>query len=266
MTQANPFAASEPQQQAAPAANPFGPGVAQQQAAPAYAEPTPQYAPHPAAPQAYAPPAQQQYAPAPQQAVQQQYAPPAAPAAQAGPPPAIGTVGSVGAPPPVGDGNGAKLADMYGRLVLVFPHDVTTRPRNPQYITAEQRAQGRLTEELVTATVVVLDMGPGSDPRNGFIEFGGAPHELPPRPHTERAPLPYVRKAMWITQSRLVAQLKPFIPAPGAVANPCAGRVTKAGPERNSPWYLSEASQQDIELCNAYMRLVAGGQYPHPLA
>jgi hypothetical protein len=272
VTNPNPFAAPAPEQaqqqyapqQPAPAApqqqpNPFGPGVQQQ-------------APAPAAPQAYAPAPQQQYA-AP---AQQQYAPPpAAPAPQQSAPagqyngPALDLSGlrSADAPPPVGDGNGAKLADMYGRLVLVFPHTVETRNRNPQYITAEQRQQGRLTEELVTATVVVLDMGPGTSPSGGYIDFGGAPHELPSRPHTERAPLPYVRKAMWITQSRLVAQLKPFLPqSTGGTQGMAAGRLTKAGPERNSPWYLEGATEPELALCRTYMGLVTQGQYPHPLA
>jgi hypothetical protein len=279
----NPFESAPQQAAPAPAApqqqpgNPFGPGVPAAEPAPQYA-PAPQQGYAPAAPQAYAPPQQPQYAPpTPQQQYaqpQQTYAPapqqPAPAAAQqgyAGPALDVSTLAPAPPPPPSGDGNGAKLADMYGRLVLVFPHTCDTRPRNPQYITAEQRAQGRLTEELVTATVVVLDSGPGSSPSGGMIEFGGAPYELPPRPHTSREPLPYVRKAMWITQSQLVSQLKPFLPAAlGGAQGMAAGRVAKRGPERNSPWYLEAATEPELELCRAYMRLVSEGRYPHPLA
>jgi hypothetical protein len=262
----NPFAAPAPQQQTpAPAApsNPFGPGVAQQPE-PAPAAPAPAYAP----PQAYVPPAQQGYAPQ-QSAPAPSYAPPAqaAPQGYAGPPIDMGALAAAGAPSPSGSGTGAKLADMYERLVLVFPHTVETVNRNPQFITPEQRAKGQLTEERVVATVVVLDMGPGSSPAGAFIDFGGAPYELPPKPHTTREPLPYVRKAMWITQSKLVEQLKPHLPAAlGGTQGMVAGRVVKQGSERNSPWYLAGATEAELGLCRAYMGLVAQGQCPHPLA
>lgn len=271
VTTPNPFAA--PVQQQAPAPNPFGPGVAQQ-AEPAPAAPQQQYAaPAPApqqqygAPQGYAP-APQQYAPAPQQAAPvQQYAPPAAPAAYAGPPLDTSTLAAAGTPPPSGSGSGAKLADMYDRLVLVFPHTVETVARTERYITPEQRAKGYLTEERVTATVVVLDMGPGSSPAGAFIDFGGAPYEIPPKPHTTREALPYVRKAMWIAQSKVVAQLKPFLPAStGGTQGMVAGRVVKQGSDRNSPWYLAGADENELALCRQYMAGVAAGHFPHPLA
>lgn len=273
---AQPAAAPQPEQQG----NPF----AQQQAAPAPAapqQPQPQQS-NPFAPaaqqapaQAYAPQPQQQApqygvqagdAPAPQWLAQQAQAPVQQQAAQVptGPPPALNPQGLVGAPPPppAGDGRGAKLADMYGRLVLVFPHSITRRPRNPQFITAEQRAQGNLEQDQLTATVVVLDDGQGGMQPIGF---GGAPYELPPRPHTESAPLPYVRKAMWITQSRLIGQLRDFLPAPGGTPGMVCGRVVKAGPQRNDPWYLQGATEQELQLAGAYLQLVSNGTYPHPL-
>jgi hypothetical protein len=267
---ANPFGAGVPTAPAPaapqqPAGNPFGQQAPQQPVAPQAYAPQQQYAPAPAAPQPSGqvfgvPYGQQPTAP-------QQYAPaPAAP--QAAAPMAIdpNALGVAPPPPPAGDGKGAKLPDMYGRLVLIFPLGIETRNRNPQFITPEQRQRGQLTEECLTATVVVLDMGPGQGP-GGFIDFGGAPYKMPPTPHTERAALPYVRRAMWITQSKLVGQLRTFLPQPGDTApRMAAGRIVKAGPEANAAWYLQGADESELALCRQYLQLVADGRYPHPLA
>jgi hypothetical protein len=261
----NPFAqpaaapapqAYAPQQQPAqvPAGNPFGAGVSAQpapQGNPYTQPPATSYGvgAYPQQQPAYAPPAQQQ---APAQI-------------PSGPPPAlnVGDLRGAGAPPPVGDGRGAKMADMYGRLVLVFPLAIARRPRNPQYITAEQRARGDLEQDQLTATVVVLDDGNGGMQP---IAFGGAPYELPPRPHTESSPLPYVRKAMWITQSRVIGQLRDSLPQPGGAPGMVIGRVVKAGPQRNDPWFLQGATEADLRLGGQYLELVQQGVYPHPLA
>jgi hypothetical protein len=248
-TQANPYA----QQQAAPAAapaSPFAPAV-QQQAAPAaqapwLATPTP-------AEQASFPSAQQGYV-----APQQQAAP-------AGPPPVLDASGLASAPPPPPEGGrGAKLPDMYGRLVLVFPLSIGMQPRNAKFITDEQRQRGDLNQERLVATVVVLDDGQlGNTP----IAFGGEPYKLPPTPHTESAPLPYVRKAMWITQSRLISQLRDALPpAPGQTPGMRLGRVVKTGPEANAPWYLQGATEPELERARQYLQLVSSGAFPHPLA
>lgn len=273
---ANPYA----QQQAAPAApaaapsNPFGAGVpqaapaAQQAYAPQqqYAAPAPpQYGGNPygqqqAAPAAYAPhPAaagpygQTQYAP------QQQAAP-------AAPPPALDPSMLRGAPAPiVGEGRGAKLAHMYGRLVLVFPLSITTKPRNPQFISPEQRQRGDLNQEQITATFVVLDDGQGGMQP---IRFGGDPSAFPPVPDNESAPLPYVRKGLWVTQSRVISQLRDFLPDPtsGRPGGMICGRMVKTGPQRNDPWYITTAGDAELSLAGQYMQLVASGTYPHPLA
>lgn len=290
MTQSNPFAqavappaeaaqpASAPQQQA-PQSNPY----AQQQAAPAAAPattnpfgtavPQQQYAPPAANP--YAVPGTGAYGPPPgvshmeHVAMQQAYAPPATPVQQAAPaaaPPALDPSMLRGAPAPiVGEGRGAKLAHMYGRLVLVFPLSITTKPRNPQFITPEQRQRGDLTQEQVTATFVVLDDG-----RGGMqpIAFGGDPTAFPPVPDNESAPLPYVRKALWVTQSRVISQLRDFLPnaATGQPGGMICGRVVKTGPARNDPWYIAGASDAEIHIVQQYMQAVAGGHCPHPLA
>lgn len=264
---ANPYAqqaAPAPQQQAP---NPFGQGVPQQAPAAPQA-----YAPAPAAPQSYPQP---QYGQLQQQGAQMAYAPPApapqayAPQQQAAPtapPPALDPSMLRGAPAPVvGEGRGAKLAHMYGRLVLVFPLSIARKPRNPQFITPEQRQRGDLEQEQVTATFVVLDDGQGGMQP---IRFGGDPSAFPPIADTESAPLPYVRKGLWVTQSRVISQLRDFLPnvATGQPGGMVCGRMVKTGPQRNDPWYITAATEQELGLAGQYMQLVAAGQFPHPLA
>lgn len=247
--------------------NPFAPA---QPAAPAPAQ-QPQQGGNPfAAPAPAAPvqPAQPQYgataggAPAPAWLAQ-----PSAPATRAptqAAPPTIGGFRSAGAPPAAGTGKGPKLPHMYGRLLMIFPLSRAQRPKKPEFITPEQHASGQTTQDTVTATVVVLDSGPG---QMQPISFGGNPAAFPPVPDTESAPLPFVRKAMWITQTQIIGQIEGDLPAgPGVQPGVILGRLTKAGPERNDPWYLLPASPQDEELARTYLGLVASGQYPHPLA
>jgi hypothetical protein len=174
----------------------------------------------------------------------------------------MGGLRAAGAPV-VGEGRGAKLADMYGRLVLVFPLGLTRVPRNPQFITAEQRQRGDLDQDRMTATVVVLDDGQGGMTPIGY---GGAPYALPPKPHTDSAPLPYVRKGMWINQSRLISQLRDFLPQAGGAPGMICGRVVKAGPQNNDPWYLQGATEAELTLAGQYLELVQQGVYGHPLA
>jgi hypothetical protein len=217
------------------------------------------------APQAYAPPANP-YA-QPQQAApmgypnQPTYAAPS-PAAAAAPALDRSRLGAAPPPPPSGDGKGAKWSDMYGRLVLVFPLSFETKPKNPRFITDVDRAAGNVMQEQITATVVVLDDGQGG---NTPISWGGSP--MPPVPPTDHAPLPYVRKAMWISQSKIIAQLKPNLPTvPSGAPGMVLGRVFKAGNEHNSPWYLEPATEVDITRAGQYLDLVAAGTFPHPLA
>lgn len=268
----NPFGQAMQQPPAqVPPANPFPPAAAAAPANP-FGAPAPQAAP-----------TQQQWAPAaPAQPTQQQWAagaatyPPAAPPTQtyapaqpaaAAPPPALdpNSLRGVGAPPPSG-GKGAQLPDMYGRLVVMFPMQVDTVPRRPEHITAEQRAQGNVMQQRLTATVVVLDMGPGTPP-GGTIAWGGAPHKLPPVAHTNNDPLPYVRKGMWINQTKIVEQARPFLPAgPGVAPGMMVGRPVKVGPEQNAAWYLATPSDAEIQLAQQYVAAVIAGALPHPLA
>lgn len=284
----NPFAQNVPAQSQPAAtaqapANPF----AQQQAAPAaapqqqYAQPVQQHVQQPA--QAYAPqapanpyaqqqptqtypnygaPAQQQAAPAPTAVTPQHYAAPQ------GSMPALGTATAPPPPPPSG-GKGANVADMYGRLVIIFPHVVQNVPKRPQHITDEQRARGDVNQDRMTATVVVLD---GGSPDNmAPIAFGGNPHVLGGRPHDQSAPLPYVRKGMWINQSKVIAQVSDYMPGrslagPNGAPGAAVGRLVKEGPEQNAAWYLTTPNEAELNLANAYLGLVMQGQYPHPLA
>ncbi|MDQ8047098.1 MAG: hypothetical protein REI11_21000, partial [Patulibacter sp.] len=181
----------------------------------------------------------------------------------AAPPPALGQAVAAGAPI-AGGGKGAALADMFGRLVMFFPLKLETVPRNPQYITDEQRRTGNVTQERLTATVVVLDDGQGGMQP---IQWGGKPYALPPSPHTNSDPLPYLRQGMRINQTQVIGQLTGALPqGPGATPGIVVGRVTKRGPAQNDPWYLITATQQEVDLANQYLALVQAGTYPHPLA
>lgn len=273
MTQANPFAQHAPAPEQAPN-NPF----AQQQAAPAAvaapAGPNPfaagvptQAAAAPVAPAAPNPFAQQAAAPAPTaNFASNPYAQAPAPAAPAAGAPMLDPNALSAAPPPViSDGKGPKLPDMYSRLCLFFPQQLETVPRNPRYITEAQRVAGNVTQQRLTATVVILDSGPGTPP-GGTIAWGGAPHQIGGAPHTNNDPLPYVRAGMWINQSRLISQLQPFLPNGSAPGGMVVGRLAKAGPENNDPWYLIAATEPEIALAQTYLRLVGAGQYRHPLA
>lgn len=285
MTHPNPFAQNVPatEQQAPPAApapNPYAPQPQPPQQVPqAYApqqaptvNPYAQQAPTP--PQAYAPaapppPPYSPYGQQPQQAPQ--YAPPApqpAPQQQYTAPAALGQATAPPPPPPSG-GKGANVADMYGRLVIIFPHVVQNVAKRADFVTDEQRARGEVTQDRMTATVVVLD---GGDVSNmAPIAFGGNPHVLGGRPHDQSAPLPYVRKGMWINQSKVIAQVSDYMPGramagPNGSPGAAVGRLAKEGPEQNAAWYLTTPSEAELHLANAYLGLVAQGQYPHPLA
>lgn len=257
----NPFAPSVPAEQAQPATAPAAPGnpfAAQQQAPAPAANPYAQQAPaaptgpYGQAPQAYAPPAP---------AAPQAYAP-AAPQHAAPPALDMSRLSAAGAPV-VGEGRGASLADMFGRLCLFFPLKEETVPRRPEHITAEQRAAGNVNQQRLTAHVVVLDGGRLGDMTP--IAYGGKPYALPPTPHTDTAPLPYLRRGMWINQSRVISQLRGSIPAPGQAPGMVAGRVTKDGPNNSDPWYLIAATDDELGLVRKYLELVQAGQYPHPL-
>lgn len=252
----NPFApqgAPAEQQQAAPA-NPFGQGVAVQQQAAPQAAGNP-FGAAPQTPAAAFPAATQQQAAAP--ATQ-----------QAAPPPMLDPNAlRAAAAPVISTGKGPDLAAMYGRLVLMFPHSLTRVPRKPEHITAEQRAAGNVEQDQMTTTVVVLDSGPGTAPGTGSIPWGGKPHALGGEPHTNNDPLPYVRKGMWINQSRLISQLRDFMPAhPGAAPGMITGRLVKTGPESNAPWYLTTATAEEMAITQQYLTAVGQGVFPHPLA
>lgn len=242
----NPFLPAQPaqpQQQAAPAPAPAG---------------NPFAAPAPAAPQGYGTGLGTQTA-----APVQQYAPTAATQAA---PPALDLGRLAPAPAPiVGEGRGAKLPDMFGRLVLFFPLKIERVPpfRGANGQIQEVRSADGMRDRL-TATVVVLDDGQGGQ---NPIGYGGNPQDLGGSPHTDWAPLPYVRKAMWIDQSRLIGQLRGSVPAnPSQAPGMIAGRVAKVSPERNSAWYLIGASEAEVTLVRQYLEAVQAGAFPHPLA
>lgn len=254
----NPFAQPAPVQPQAPAqpGNPFGPATPAQPPAPAPAQqPTYGVQGQPAWL------AQPQQAPAPAQPQQQPQQAAAVPQLP------TGGFGNAAPPPPAGDGKGALLPDMFGRLVLIFPHELTNEPRNPAYISQEDRARGNVTQDKLTATVVVLDDGQGG---NGPIWYGGKPYGMPPSPHTEQGTLPYVRRSMWLRGRSLIAQCRDYLPGGSAVRpgvpGMVLGRVTKAGPAQTDPWYLLGAEPADEARANYYLEAVQRGQFPNPLA
>lgn len=258
----NPFAQNVPaaEHQAPPQGAPSNP----------FAGAAPQPVPAQPAPQAYAPPAQQPYQvppapngyygqPAPQQPQQQAYAP----VPQAAPPALDpNALAAAPPPPPAADGKGAKFENLYGRLVLLFPLSRESKPKNPRFITDQDRASGNLMQDQITATIVAIDDG-----RGGYapVTWGGDPmRNVPP---TDTAPLPYVRRGMWISQSRVIAQIAPFLPqTPGAPGGMVFGRLVKTGPEHNAPWFLQSPTEADTAAARNYLQLVASGQVPHPLA
>jgi hypothetical protein len=272
----NPFA----QQQAAPAAPaaaPANPYVQQpvqtyaQQPVQTYAQQPVQQAPQGtgnpfAGPTPYSPPAGVSHMQHVATTYAQQQAP-QQPAQQAGPPAQFGPATAPPPPSPSG-GKGAKLPDMYGRLVIIFPHSVQTVPRNASFVTDEQRARGDVNQQRMTATIVVLDDGNGGMTP---LAFGGNPHALGGRPHDQSAPLPYVRKGMWINQTKVIEQVSEYLPGraaggPNNSPGAAVGRLVKVGPQQNDAWYLTTPTEAEVGLANTYLNLVVQGQYPHPLA
>lgn len=260
MTQPNPFAAPaavpapvEPPVQPA-AANPFGQPAAAPQAyvAPAPAAPAWLATPPPVEQAAYAPP----FSSATVAPVQSAYQPPAL---------NVGALNSVA--PAASGGTGADLWAMFGWLVMVLPTQIESVPIPDKWKTDRDRANGRTHRERITANVIVIadpnggtaDMPWGGDPRT-------APHMPGYKPHTETAPLPYVRKSMWLS-GKLVGQLRPGLPAaPGGAPSPLIGRVMKDGVEQTDPWFLSPATPEDLARAKYYLEAVGRGQFPHPLA
>lgn len=245
----NPFG---PAAQPAAPGNPFGPAPQQAPAAapapPAYAPPAPQQAPAPAAPAYYGNPGQPGSS---------QWPAGAQPAAA----PALGAFGRPPAPS-IGGGTGADLAAMYGRLVLIFPLSISTVPRNPKFITEEQRLRGDVNQQRMTATFVVLD---GSNP----IAYGGDMYSMPQKPHTKSEPLPHVSKALWVSQSKLIEQCGAALQlvaqaGPGGDAM-VLGRLLRGGNEANSPWILGDYSPEDERVAAYYLEGVKSGQFPNPL-
>lgn len=231
----NPFAQPAPMAPAPEQGNPFAQSVP---AAPA--SPFPQQG----APQAYVPAQQQSYVP-----------------------PMLDASSVVSAPAPIiSSGKGPDLVAMFGRLVLIFPHEITRVPRKPEHISAEQRAAGNVMQDQLTATVVVLDMGPGRP--GGTIQWGGKRmNNFEPISHPFSDPLPYVRRNMWINASRIISVARGFLPStPGGQPGMLAGRVGKDGQGDQAPWQINGADAAEMALVQMYINLVRQGEYPHPLA
>lgn len=254
----NPFGPATPVEPTPPApapGNPFSPGAP---AAPApYTPPAPAY-PSAPAPTAYAPGSTGYATAAPAPAANGGSPWPAG--AQAAPPPALG---SATAPPPPteGGGKGAKLPDMYGKLCVVLPTAYDpARQKRAEFIKAGEAT----TQRQMTATFVVIDDGNfrGQSP----IQFGGNPYVVGGKPHNQSAPLPYVNKGLWVTQTRMIDQLMPYMPGGPRAAEVAIGRPLKTTPEHNAPWFLSTPTAEELAFAQQYLDAVAAGHLPHPLA
>jgi hypothetical protein len=255
----NPFgpAPSQPAPTQQPP-SPFAPPAPAQPAAPGYAPPAPTQAP--TAPAPYGQPG------APGSSQWPAGATPAPAGTPGGPPaPLAGNFVPVGPPPPASDGAGAKLADMFGRLVILFPQSIQYNlPSKFPNDDGTPKVQNR-----ITACAVVLDDGQGGQQP---IAFGGNLTKFPHVPHTNSEALPYVRKGLHIWFGSIIKQIEPWLPgganapADGRTPGMVLGRVWKDGPDKTDPWYLRDATQNDVELANYYINGVATGQFPHPLA
>ncbi len=227
--------------------NPFMPQ------APAPAAPQPQGNPFaPQQPQ-QAPPVQPQYTQQPAQQPQQQ--PQAYPnnggspwpqGATAGGPGLVAQPGQFSTPPPPsasGQGGQPRVADLQGRLLIVLPESIQ-RGVPSRYLGQNGQAQ---TQDRLTATVIVHDGGPLA----WFPKANGQTMAQ----RTEN--VPYVIKAMWIQQTKLIEQLEePLRLRLQGQPGIALGRLWKAGPGANDPYVMAPPNPQDVALYDQYVSQV----------
>jgi hypothetical protein len=204
----------------------------------------------------YGPPPQQGYAQqASQYAPPPQYAPPA-PAQQYGPPPqaaapqaaAPQTFQSPAALAPAGAPR-PKAADLVGRLVLFTPQRIDLAVPNQN---------GGPPQDRITADFVVLDGGP--------LAFGGSSQTGRPNSHQDQT-MPVKYLGGFFSQTLIVQQLRPYLPAQGAQPGNCLGRLVRgqsSQPGRNAPWRLDDPTEEDKALATWYLGEAAAGRLPHP--
>lgn len=144
----------------------------------------------------------------------------------------------IGAPPADASGNMPKLSDLTGRLILFLPERLERGvPSQFKNDDGSPRSQDRLT-----ATLVVLDGGP--------VVWGG---QTPAKPRQQEQ-IPYVAKAFWISQSKIISQLDAALQLRlSGGAGLAIGRLWKTGTEQNSPYVLQEPNAQDVQIYNQYV-------------
>ena len=147
----------------------------------------------------------------------------------------------IGAPPADASGDMPRLSDLTGRLILFLPERLERGvPSQFKNDDGSPRSQDRLT-----ATLVILDGGP--------VVWGG---QTPATPRQQEQ-IPYVAKAFWISQSKIISQLDAALQlrlsgGPGLTI----GRLWKTGTEQNSPYVLQEPNAQDVQIYSEYVSRV----------
>lgn len=144
--------------------------------------------------------------------------------------------------PSAGGGSRPKMADMYGRLLLISPEKIDQQP--------SLNDASKMVDRL-TATVVIVDPGQ--------VAFGGNPQEIPPIPHTMFEDAPYKVDSMFISAVGVVNQCRDALRArelKTGGSTMVLGRLKK-GEQKDStkkaPWRLEPASEEDKELARAYL-------------
>lgn len=137
---------------------------------------------------------------------------------------------------------GPRLRDMYGRLLLIIPHKLEEGLPN--------RLQVGTTQDRMTADVIILDGDP--------IHFGGAPEKVPPKPHTQFAPIPHKNARMFISSVGLISQCRDALAQKVSRGRPgmVLGRlgVGEAKDEgQNAPYVLSPPTDADKVLARQYL-------------
>lgn len=145
------------------------------------------------------------------------------------------------APPPPGQGAGAKVSDLKGRLLIVLPESVRYGVPS-KFNNADGTAK---TQDIMIATVIVLDGGP--------LRWGATPQN----PAGKVENVPHVIKGCWIPQTGLIVQLDPALKMrQSGQAGIALGRLWQVGNAQTDPYVLAEPSPEDVQVYNQYVSQV----------
>lgn len=102
----------------------------------------------------------------------------------------------------------------------------------------------------MTADVIILDGGP--------IAFGGAPEDVPPRPHTQTAQVPHKNTRMFVSAVGLISQCREALAkkrdtgVPGMVLGRLGVGEAK-DPGQNAPYILTPPTDADKAIARQYL-------------